>query len=66
MDYLEDTSNLNSCARQTNIRAKLPEKEYTKKTVEARGISSPKPGTYVHGIALSRFRDNWVEPRVNF
>jgi len=25
-DYLEDTLNLDSCACQTNIRAKLPEK----------------------------------------
>ena len=70
-DYLEDTSNLDSCARQTNIRTKLPEKEYTKKTLEARGSIAPKPGTFVPGIAaetrqLPRFRGNGVESRVDF
>ena len=54
-----------------NIRAKLPEKEYTKKTLEARGISSPKPGTFVPGITvkmrqLPRFHGNRMEPRVDF
>ena len=44
-EHLEDTSNLDSCARQTNIQAKLPELEYTMKTLEARRIPVPKPGS---------------------
>ena len=43
-DLLEDTSNLDPCARQTNIRAKKPKCEYTKMVLEATGSSSPKPG----------------------
>ena len=38
-DYLEDILNLDSCAWQTNIRAKVPEIGYTKIILEARGTS---------------------------
>ena len=63
--------NLASCAYQTNLWANLPETEYTKKTLEARGSIAPKPGTFVPSIAaetrqLPRFRGNVVEPRVDF
>ena len=34
-DYLEDTSNLDPCSCQANIRAKVPETGYTMNILEA-------------------------------
>jgi len=50
-EHLEDALNLDLCSHQTNIRAKLPETEYTKKIPEAPRILAQKPGTFVPGIA---------------
>ena len=50
-DYLEDTLNLASSAHQTDLRTKLPEKEYTKKCLEARRSPGRNPGTHLPAIA---------------
>ena len=62
-ELLEYALNLDLCARQTNIRPKIPKTEYTKKVLEATGTRSPKPGTYVPGIVAKR--GNLVGPRVD-
>jgi len=63
--------NLASCAHQMNMRTKLPEREYTRKRLEARRISEPKPGRSLRGLAadsrlLPHFRGLLEDPRVDF
>jgi len=70
-DLLEETSNLDLCLRQTNIRAQLPELGYTRKILEASWSHAPKPGTFIPGITanprqLPQIRGNVVGPRVDF